>query len=122
LSEDGFKVYGGPQNVSVMWVFEGLPIGILNADLMWPEIGRWWLARVNVKGDNHKGKGIGTKMVELMKEGLVKRSAAPPFGTPAFKEILVAPGGYGSDEKKQWNFYVKNGFVQNTESSLLWRP
>lgn len=122
MSEGEFKVYGGPSNVSVMWVLGGLPVGILNADLAWPEIGRWWLARVNVKGDSHKGKGIGTKMIELMKEELVKRSAAPPSGTPPFKELLVAPGGYGSDEKKQWNFYVKNGFIPDSESSLLWRP
>lgn len=25
---------------------------------------------------------------------------------------MVTPGGYGADEKKQFNFYKKNGFIE----------
>jgi hypothetical protein len=114
--EDGtFKVNNfAPRNLSIVWVVERRVVGILDADFVWTGIGRWWLARVNINNPAAHGLGVGTKMLTLMKEALVTR--------PGFKEILVAPGGYGSDEKRQWDFYVKNGFKPFEKDGLLWKP
>jgi GNAT superfamily N-acetyltransferase len=114
MSDGDYKVYGGPFNVSVAYVTNGLPNGIANADFA-PHMGgdgRWWLARVVVK--DGKGKGVGTEMLRLLKEELVKNEN--------FTDLLVAPGGYGSDPKRQRDFYLKNGFVPESGGGLLWRP
>lgn len=112
-SQGVFKVIESGMHITTMWVVDGhFPYGIANADLNWPELGRWWLARVSINREQFRSAGIGTELVRRIQSALAERTD--------FKELLVAPGGYGSDEKKQWNFYVKNGFVP-FEDALIWR-
>jgi len=120
ISDGDFRVTAGPFNITVAYVVGHRAVGIMNVDDMgsllaasWPE-GRWWFARANIGDVSLRGKGIGTRMLNLVKTELQKRDS--------FREVLVAPGGYGSDEKKRRNFYVKNGFEPVSEGALLWRP
>lgn len=113
-----FKVYGSPRNVSVGFVVGHRLIGTMNADDMgmistFPE-GRWWLARANIVDPELRGMGLGSKMMDLMKQALTKQDG--------FKELLVAPGGYGSDPKQQIKFYLKQGFKKISEGGYLWHP
>jgi len=119
-----YKVHGNERNVSVSYVVGGWPVGITNADnagLLMPSEsfppGRWWLARINVLENRApgvaRGQGIGSEMMRRLQENLVTQ--------PGFIELLVAPGGYGADEKKQWNFYLKCGFVPFGDGALVWR-
>jgi hypothetical protein len=123
MSGGEYKVVGNERNVTVSYIVGGWPVGITNADnagLLMPSDsfppGRWWLARINVL--EHlapgvtRGQGIGSEMMRLLQERLVI--------IPSFQELLVAPGGYGADEKKQWNFYLKHGFAP-LGSALVWR-
>ena len=71
--------------------------------------GTWWISRVLVKPESMRGQGIGTKMLELLKQE-VKRQGC--------QVLQVAPGGYDSDPRV-FTFYKKNGFVETKESGLL---
>jgi GNAT superfamily N-acetyltransferase len=72
--------------------------------------GRWWISRVNVQGAE-RGNGIGSMLLKKAIEEVLKHDASA--------EIIVAPGGYGGDTDRQYNFYRKNGFVDANEEGLL---
>ena len=63
----------------------------------------WYVSRVIVKEDQ-RGKGIGSKLLNMLIDEIKSRPGTGP--------IIVTPGGYNADAKKQMNFYKKNGFVK----------
>lgn len=114
-----FISYGHDRNVTASWQLRGIIIGIINADNMdFAKPGRWWLARANINKPEHRGQGIGSRMMSMIKHELLRQ--------PSFQEVIVTPGGYAEDEEKQKRFYVKNGFVEITEGpdkgAFLWAP
>lgn len=114
-----FISYGHDRNVSATWQLRGMLIGVMNADNMdFAKEGRWWFARAVINKPEHRGQGIGSRMLSMLKYELLKQ--------PSFKELLVSPGGYGEEEARQQRFYVKNGFVEIKEGkdkgAFLWTP
>ncbi len=75
----------------------------------WPmEEGIWWINHILVPEADH-GKGIGSRLLQRMLVELRSKGV---------KAVIVAPGGYNSNPKDQFNFYRKNGFRQVTEEGL----
>ena len=75
--------------------------------------GDWYFNRALVKNDEDRGKGLGTRMLARLKEELKKK--------PNFKRLIVEPGGYGSEPKRQRGFYLKRGFFPHKDGYLEWR-
>lgn len=63
----------------------------------------WVINRAIVKPESLRGKGIGSLMLNKLKDVLVKQGC---------KKLIVYPGGYSGEKRKQFNFYKKNGFVK----------
>lgn len=93
-------------NISISEVNNG-KLSIASADNMLD--GRWWISRVNVQGIE-RGQGVGSKLLNKLIEEILF------YGET---NIVVAPGGYNEDSDKQFNFYRKNGFVDDNEDGLL---
>jgi len=89
-------------HVSIMVIENEMCIATAGMDFMTDS---WWLARVMVKHP-HRKKGIGRRMVALLKEN--------NNGYP----IIVYPGGYDLTKEEQFAFYEQCGFVRKTEHSL----
>ncbi len=64
----------------------------------------WYINRVNIPDVLGKGKGVGSKILQIAIKEIIKKYDP--------KSIYVTPGGYGADSKKQFNFYKKNGFIE----------
>jgi GNAT superfamily N-acetyltransferase len=73
---------------------------------------KWYLNRVFVHAAS-RGQGIGQQMVTRLQEELRARGAT---------ELVVEPGGYGSDPEKLAVFYGKLGFVSGIPGSMIWKP
>ena len=74
----------------------------------------WWVARVLVQKEENRGKGYGS---------VVLRAALDAVTAMGAKRVIVAPGGYNKEKKKQFDFYMKNGFVMVDKQGLFeWRP
>jgi len=73
----------------------------------------WWIARAIVKPETLRGKGLGSKMLSLLKDEVIKQGC---------KKLFVCPGGYEENKEKQFNFYIKNGFEKdkNDDGQLIW--
>lgn len=93
-------------SVSVTCVVDG-KVSIASIDNL--HDGRWWISRVNVQGVE-KGKGLGSKLLKKAMEEVFSFSP---------KEIIVTPGGYNADIKRQVNFYKKNGFKTLVKDGLM---
>lgn len=85
----------------------GFSISVANIDMIGPD--KWWISRVNVK-ENDRGKGIGSAILKKAIEVVLSKGCA---------EIIVCPGGYNSDYKKQVGFYKKNGFTGPNENGEM---
>ena len=98
---EGFHTASCDGNVTIFWqgptVFDR---GTASADRTSEHV--WWINRVLVQPEECRGKGIGTVLVQLLKENLKGQ------GT-----LTVCPGGYSDDVERQKNFYLKCGFVDN---------
>lgn len=64
--------------------------------------GTWWISRVNVN-QLQRNKGIGSLLLNNLIKEILKLGD--------FK-IVVCPGGYNENIEQQYNFYIKNGFVE----------
>lgn len=61
----------------------------------------WWVARVLVQPDSARGKGLGGRLLEELKKAVVEMG-----GT----SLLVTPGGYSNERRRQFKFYKAHGF------------
>lgn len=66
----------------------------------------WFINRVLVNPKSHRGKGIGTQLLQTLIKEIRKHDN---------NKIIVTPGGYENDQERQNNFYLKNGFVQEKD-------
>lgn len=113
-----FHVADAGRNISVTWTGPGggyRQTGTAGADFLdWAD--HWWVARVIVQDPGMRSKGIGGKLVGLMLDAIKKNGTG--------KRVIVAPGGYGADESKQFAFYRRQGFVDSElgKEVLEWRP
>lgn len=73
--------------------------------------GEWWVSRAKVTPEKLTGQGYGTRMMDEIKKAAVRQGC---------KKMVVCPGGYKNDKKRQINFYVKNGFVEIKKGVLVW--
>jgi len=99
-----------PETLSVYWhgktMFEN---GVAEASTMGD--GFWNINRVLVNPKILRGKGIGSKLLQELIEKIRNADG---------KKIIVWPGGYDDNKKKQVNFYIKNGFKKYKEGYFLW--
>lgn len=105
---DSFHVSPTEGSVSSLWAGKNPnERGTASANKM-PD-GTWWISRVLVQPSTMTGKGIGGKLLEMVKEEIAKMGG----GT-----VIVCPGGYGSDPETQKNFYRKHGFEGDEKMEL----
>lgn len=103
-----FSSYSTKSNAWSQWVGEDLrQRGTASVDKL-PD-GRWWVSRVLVQPSTMTGNGIGGKLLELVKSEVKKQGGGI---------MVVCPGGYAGDQKKQRNFYRKHGFTGHLEMTL----
>lgn len=104
----GFQTVAYEGHVSIVWQGESIADkGTVSADLV---VSEWWLNRAIVQPESNRRKGIGGKMLEMLKEEVKK------LGGDA---VMVTPGGYDLKTKDQYNFYEKHGFVKHLEGCLV---
>jgi ribosomal protein S18 acetylase RimI-like enzyme len=63
----------------------------------------WYINRAIVKPESLRGHGIGSLMLTKLKDALIEQGC---------KKLIVYPGGYAGEKRKQIKFYKKNGFVK----------
>lgn len=63
---------------------------------------RWYLNRLKVRNPGH---GQGAIILKKLQETLAARDD--------FQELIVEPGGYGSDVNRLIKFYESHGFVRD---------
>jgi GNAT superfamily N-acetyltransferase len=88
--------------VSVTVCADGLPAATASIDEL-PD--HWWVSRVLVQ-PSYRGKGFGSKCLSRAIE-LVRLQND--------KQIIVAPGGYGTPLEDLRKFYAKHGFEGKEE-------
>lgn len=104
-----FHLSSGEESISSSYrKDEEFGISIASADRIFD--GRWYVSRVMVR-ENHRGKGVGSKLLNMMIEEIKSR--------PDKGDIIVTPGGYDGDTKRQFDFYKKNGFVETDKPEML---
>lgn len=69
----------------------------------------WWIGRVLVDPPKARGNGVGGYILEEL-----KRAVKEMGGT----SLLVSPGGYAVDPKRQFKFYLSHGFIYRSEDLL----
>ena len=109
--EPAVRVVATPESCSVSLVVPGgfRAAAVAEASLMpWindgdhdPTPRSWYVNRVLVTSPDSRGSGLGTQVLEALKDAVRSQGG---------REMIVEPGGYGADPDKQKNFYVKNGF------------
>lgn len=78
----------------------------------------WWIARVLVRREEDRGKGLGSKCLQKLLSEIYLHEGGPLNDVGA--TIIVSPGGYGADSTRQERFYRKNGFVERkTEDGFI---
>ncbi len=106
---NSFFSYSTENTAASQWLGEGLRQRGTASSNKLPD-GSWWVSRVLVQPSTMTGKGIGGKLLDLVIEEIKKQGG----GT-----VVVCPGGYENNYKKQSNFYRKHGFVGDQEMRLV---
>jgi GNAT superfamily N-acetyltransferase len=68
----------------------------------------WWICRAFSHKDL-RGKGVGSKLLQLVIKEIRKQGG---------RYIYVTPGGYDGRKRKQFNFYIKGGFRRATKEEV----
>lgn len=106
------------RHVSVMWLTRSeesqvYSHGIAEASNLsgGPEPSEWYLNRIKV---NTRGQGYGSALLRALLAALATREN--------FIQLVVEPGGYGSDPDRLVKFYERHGFVRDPERECwVWR-
>lgn len=64
--------------------------------------GVWWVNRVLVQPEAVRGQGLGGQLLDALLESITAK--------PAFKKVMVEPGGYNLPVGRQRRFYKRHGF------------
>lgn len=102
-AKDFLHVVSTNQAVSVMWLPEG---GWKPAIVQASNMGSHWYLNRAMVPEAYRGQGVGSKLLKELFAQLDMHKAGL---------LIVEPGGYGADPKKQRNFYLKNGFVESKQ-------
>ena len=115
-------VNDGGNNVDIVATSNSIPgfniVGIVSANVHFSDDNKngkvWWIARVKLSKGVPTGQGIGSILLEVLKNEIKKRKCI----------LIVCPGGYNGNRKQQFNFYIKNGFdyVDGDKDTLQWDP
>lgn len=104
-----------PNNIDITFIDEGFPRCTASANTHFSEDHEncWWVSRVLVSRDEDRGKGYGGRALDILLREIEKQGG---------KAVIVTPGGYGADPKKQIRFYEAHGFVKvgDTEYNQYW--
>ena len=73
--------------------------------------GVWWVNRVIVQPENLRGRGIGSRLVEALKQKVKELGGS---------RLIVCPGGYHDDVESQRRFYERCGFTRSSTDQDLW--
>jgi len=76
------------------------PRGVVEASRLWEE-SFWYINRALVEPEVARGQGHGTHMLQRLLETI--RRSGPT-------RVVVDPGGYGANVRRQRRFYRKSGF------------
>lgn len=110
-----FHLSAEPQSISVTW--QGIKFeerGTAQASIFVRIEGAWYLNRVVVHPVTNRGNGIGSQMLKKLQAELTARGCT---------QLIVEPGGYGSDPKVLGRFYRRHGFRKKRgEDYLVWSP
>ena len=100
-----------PVSISVLH-HEGPTRAVASADNMGDF---WWISRVLVEPRSQRGQGVGSEMLQLIQQAVVRQGCT---------ELRVCPGGYDNDTERQFRFYQKLGFqtFPDEPEMLFWRP
>jgi len=101
---DSFKTISTSLYVSAIWQHPSklFARGTVSADLINFEKKTWWISRALVQPEEFRNQGIGSKMLKNVIDAITLLNGS---------EIFVIPDGYEYNTKRQFNFYIKNGFV-----------
>jgi len=118
--ESKMHVIETPENVDVYFhttnefdqILLDRPRGTASANPM-EKNGEWWISRMLITPESARSKGLGTKMLKKLKQGVFNQGC---------RFLIVTPGGYDSKKRKQMNFYLKNGFTKRNDGTLVWDP
>lgn len=97
--------------MAVCWDHEGGLFkgkGCLECDRMCKRT--WWIACAVVNPPHMRNKGIGSRLMGILIEALSKKDCS---------RVIVMPGGYDSDQKKQFKFYEKTDSGTRGEATSL---
>lgn len=108
-----YTVIVGSHHVSIMAVSGHHSAGVINIDAHPTIPNHWWLARLKVT-DRFQNQGIGSELLKMALEELEKKVGVVG--------LIVAPGGYGSDEEELKKWYGARGFKKHPKGYLLWQP
>jgi L-amino acid N-acyltransferase YncA len=101
-------ITSNPDHVTIMVLNErkSRSLGTASANvhpLKGPNEKCWWISRVLVTSDEDRGKGWGGMMLDTLIVEITKQGGLA---------IIVTPGGYNADPKKQKRFYEQHDFVK----------
>lgn len=107
-----------PENINIMLVDDGyLSRGTASANLhpLKDHAARcWWISRVLISREENRGHGWGGMLLDTLIVEIIKQDGAA---------IIVTPGGYGADPKKQIAFYEAHDFFkvgEGVEAHWVW--
>jgi GNAT superfamily N-acetyltransferase len=72
----------------------------------------WWVARVLVSNADDRGKGLGSLVLQAALKAIM-------VSTNGMARVVVVPGGYDNNHKRQRKFYEKNGFRRVNDEGLM---
>lgn len=96
-------------DVSVGLILDARWLANACASIFYGEPDNWYVNRVIVPKD-FRGHGVGGKLLERLKQEVALKGG---------KKLIVEPGGYAQDLKRQRHFYEKHGF-QRVEDHWVW--
>ena len=100
MDDQKFNTVTHDGHVTAVWQGKGVrEVGTASADRM-PD-SSWWLSRALVQPEEKRGQGIGSVLVMRLQHEVQAQG-----GT----RLVVCPGGYGMDQKRQCAFYIRCGF------------
>jgi GNAT superfamily N-acetyltransferase len=112
-----WKIHSTNQHdyVGVMLLEEGRSKGIAQTSLFCPIDQIWYVNRVLVTMEGERGQGLGGMLLDRMISGVVDAHG---------KILMVEPGGYNADPKRQQRFYESHDFIKTPSkgsSGFHWR-
>lgn len=95
------NIYHNNSYISVSKRFSQSKLGILEISNVFND-NNWYINRINIPIE-FRSNNIGSRLLHIAKIILINVYNC--------NSIYVTPGGYNMDRDKQFNFYIRNGFI-----------